>query len=239
MKFRELKADEVEARIASVKAKGVSILLYKNARCDMNILDECVGSMNWQRDHKELKGNMYAGVGIWDEDKKQWNWKWDCGKESYTEAEKGEASDSFKRACFNVGIGRELYTAPHIWFKAEDVNITDGKCFDIFEVKALEVTEGKITYLDVTDKNTKKSFIFGKSKNLTENNINDLIDEKRFNELVKLGQQANVSMDKMCATFNVQSLMELKNVQYEALKRKLNVTIAKKEVADESKNSNS
>lgn len=69
LKFRELRADELEARIARITATGAQLLLYKNARCDMKVLDESVGPMNWQRDHKELKGNMYAGIGIYDESK--------------------------------------------------------------------------------------------------------------------------------------------------------------------------
>ena len=115
MKFRTLKEDEIECRVGQISAKGFTLLLYKNARVDMDLLDETVGAGNWQRDHKELKGNIYCGVSIWDETKKQWITKWDCGTESNTEKEKGEASDSFKRACVNVGIGRELYTSPFVW----------------------------------------------------------------------------------------------------------------------------
>lgn len=109
-KFRDLTADEIECRIAQIKANSLSLLLYKDARCDMKILDETVGAENWERDHKELKGNIYCGISIYDENKNIWVTKWDCGAESYTEKEKGEASDSFKRAGFNWGIGRELYT---------------------------------------------------------------------------------------------------------------------------------
>jgi hypothetical protein len=126
---RALKPDEIEVRVGTVGAKGVSMLLYKNARTDMQILDETFGAMNWQKDYKEYKGVMYCGVGVWDEDKKQWIWKWDCGTESNTEKEKGEASDAFKRACVNVsdgknginGIGRELYTAPFIFLPVATV----------------------------------------------------------------------------------------------------------------------
>ena len=87
MEFRTLRADEIDARVSQVSEKGIVLLLYKDSRCDMRLLDETVGSMNWQRDHKELKGNMYCGVGIWDDEKKTWIWKWDCGTESYTEAQ--------------------------------------------------------------------------------------------------------------------------------------------------------
>lgn len=117
MKFRGLKAEEIEIRVGSVGEYGASLLLYQDARCAMTILDETLGAENWQRDHKEVKGNLYCGIGIWDADKKDWIWKWDCGTESYTEKEKGESSDSMKRAAVNVGIARELYTAPFIFVK--------------------------------------------------------------------------------------------------------------------------
>ena len=88
MKFRTLKEDEIECRVGQIKENGFTLLLYKNARVDMDLLDETVGAGNWQRDHKELKGNIYCGVSIWDETKKQWITKWDCGTESNTEKEK-------------------------------------------------------------------------------------------------------------------------------------------------------
>jgi hypothetical protein len=111
--IRTLTAEEIDCRVQSVTDKGCSLLLYKDARCDMRILDETFGCYNWQREHYECKGNLYCRVGIKKED--EWVWKSDCGTESNTEKEKGESSDSFKRACFNWGIGRELYTAPFVW----------------------------------------------------------------------------------------------------------------------------
>lgn len=124
--MRPLRADEIEVRVAQIKSdpkqKGfgkVKLLLYKNARVDMTVLDEEIGPDKWQRDHKEVKGNLFCGIGIKFED--DWVWKWDCGTESYTEKEKGEASDSFKRAGFNWGIGRELYTAPNIVLQGIEV----------------------------------------------------------------------------------------------------------------------
>lgn len=138
MKFRKLKASEIDCRVATVSDSGCSLLLYKDARVDQNILDETVGCMNWQRSHQVIDGNLYCTVSIWDEDKKQWISKQDVGTESYTEKEKGQASDSFKRACFNLGIGRELYTAPFIWIKAGKVTIKEknGKktTYDVFKV---------------------------------------------------------------------------------------------------------
>ncbi len=160
LKFRVLSADEIDCRVATVSEKGCSLLLYKDARCDMNILDETVGPENWSRRHYEVKGNLHCEVSIWDEQKKQWVSKADCGTESYTEKEKGECSDSFKRACFNWGIGRELYTAPFIWIPAEKMNISNknGKptTYDKFAVEKILINEAKrITALSILN-TTKK-----------------------------------------------------------------------------------
>ena len=160
--FRDLKANEIDVRVASVTDKGVALLLYKDARVDQNILDETVGQMNWQRDHKELKGNIYCGISIFDSTSKQWVTKWDCGKESFSEAEKGEASDSFKRAGFNWGIGRELYTSPFMWIPADRCKIYTNKqgklaCSDKFIVEAIEIKNKEITGLAIKNISLKLS----------------------------------------------------------------------------------
>lgn len=147
--FRPLKETEIDVRVQSVTEKGCILLLYKDARCDMNILDETVGPMNWKREHTRENANCI--VSLWDEEKYQWVSKEDTGTESNTEKEKGQASDSFKRACFNWGIGRELYTSPFIWVKAEDCKIypikVNGKdiwkCNDKFFVEAIKYDENK------------------------------------------------------------------------------------------------
>lgn len=115
--MRALRPDEIEVRVGQVFEKGVSMLLYKNARTDMAILDETYEA--WQCDYKEVKGNLFCGIAVMTDD--GWVWKWDCGTESNTEKEKGEASDAFKRAGFRWGIGRELYTAPFIWLSVATV----------------------------------------------------------------------------------------------------------------------
>lgn len=112
MEFRKLNADEIDCRVSQIASNYCTLLLYKDARVDMNILDESVGPMNWKKAY--LRENANCVVSIWDADKKEWVSKEDTGTESFSEAEKGLASDSFKRACFNWGIGRELYTAPNI-----------------------------------------------------------------------------------------------------------------------------
>lgn len=163
MIFRDLRADEIECRVQSVKAYGLVLLLYKNARCDMNILDETVGAESWQREHYECKGNLFCRVGIKCEDVKhngwEWVWKSDCGTESNTEAQKGEASDSFKRACFNWGIGRELYTTPFIWIPGERCNINNGKCYDKFSVEKIIIENKRITAIAIRN-DTKKERAF-------------------------------------------------------------------------------
>lgn len=178
--FRALKADEIECRVQSVKEKGLVLLLYKDARCDMRILDETVGAENWQRNHYECKGNLFCQVGIRfpvpvgsdygkTVSQDEWVWKSDCGTESNTEKEKGEASDSFKRACFNWGIGRELYTAPFIWIPAEKCKISGGKCFDRFTVEKIKIEDKKITALAILNETQKiRAFVWMKEEKKKE-----------------------------------------------------------------------
>lgn len=128
--MRKLNADEIECRVAQVTAKGCSLLLYKTARVDRAILDEMYTACGWQNDFKVIDGKMYGGIGVRISDDNgnfEWVWKWDCGTESNTEAEKGQASDCFKRAGFKWGIGVELYTAPFIFVQCETIKNQNGK----------------------------------------------------------------------------------------------------------------
>lgn len=167
--FRDLRSDEIDVRIATLNEKGATLLLYKDARVDMDILDETVGALNWQRKHSRDNANCI--VEIWDESKKQWIAKEDTGTESNTEKEKGLASDSFKRACFNWGIGRELYTSPFIWVNADNMQIYDsgrkdnyGKPVwttkDKFRVEAIEITNKVITGLAIKNNRNERVFTF-------------------------------------------------------------------------------
>lgn len=144
MNFRPLRADEVECRIDSASEKGITLVLYKDARCDMKILDETVGAENWQREHYDCKGNLFCRVGI--KCGEGWIWKADCGTESNVEKEKGEASDSFKRACVNWGIGRELYDAP--WIFVPMIG-DDGKPNYRFNDRGKPVGKFKVQYLRI------------------------------------------------------------------------------------------
>lgn len=159
MIFRKLTANDVEARVQSCDDRGFVLLLYKNARCDMNILDETVGAENWQREHYECKGNLFCRVGI--NTNSNWVWKADCGTESNTEKEKGESSDSFKRACFNWGIGRELYTAPKTKINGhtkltkrngKDVYVPEYYTYDVVRLEVSDDIPRKITALTIVGK---------------------------------------------------------------------------------------
>lgn len=191
MIFRKLKADEIECRIGSINSRGFTMLLYKDARCDMNILDETVGALNWQREH--LRDNANCIVSIWDESKETWVSKEDTGTESYTEKEKGIASDSFKRACFNWGIGRELYTAPLIFIRAKTE--PQGKGYALsdkrdgygYKVAQIEYEGGRITKLIIT-KDGEQKFYYEADKFLEQSQ--NTIDEKMEQMVLIMAENA-------------------------------------------------
>lgn len=174
VKIRALRPDEVEVRAANLTAKGAQFLIYKDARVDKRILDETFGIFGWRNRYEVINDNLYCTVDIWDAEKKEWISKCDCGTESNTEKEKGEASDAFKRACFNVGIGRELYTKIFIFI----AGITkpdpkrDGKFilanpyekYSVSEMRVDEVRE-KITRLAIQDSRGKVVFLWEESQN--------------------------------------------------------------------------
>lgn len=190
--FRELRADEVDARVSTISAKGLSLLLYKDARCDMNILDETVGSTNWEREHEIIGDRLYCTVSIFDEDKNAWVSKQDVGTESYTEKEKGQASDSFKRACFNWGIGRELYTAPFIWIKDGLYTVTKKgdkpTTYDKFSVESMTVENHKITGLTIKNLSTNKIvYTYGsQAKQTSESRIKKEIADNGLEHYIPL-----------------------------------------------------
>lgn len=156
LNFRMLNADEIDCRVGTVTDKGVSLLMYKDARVDMRLLDEVVGPMNWKREHELINGNLFCTVSIRDEKTGDWVSKQDVGVESNTEKEKGQASDAFKRACFNWGIGRELYTCPFVWInlgESEWKTLSNGKKQPKtrFSVKDIQYKDGKVTNLVIVD----------------------------------------------------------------------------------------
>lgn len=162
--FRDLKASEIDVRVNTINEDGLTLLLYKDARVDQDILDETVGAMNWQKHYS--RDNANCTISIYDKDKKEWIEKEDTGTESYTEKEKGLASDSQKRSCTVWGIGRELYTSPFIYIPADKCVIKKYRdkwtTFDKFHVEAIEITEKVITGLAI--KNQKGVRVFSWKK---------------------------------------------------------------------------
>lgn len=168
-----LTINEIDFRVQSInKGKYATILAYKDARCDMNRLDAVYGVEGWQKKYDLINGNLFCSIGIWSDILKQWIWKQDVGTESNTEKEKGEASDAFKRACFNLGIGRELYDYPLIQVKLNDdeCEVKGDKLVPTFNFKLKEWVwfsqfEGnKLTYLGAKDQNGKVRYQFGTIK---------------------------------------------------------------------------
>ena len=224
MKFRTLKASEIDCRIQSIGqnktgAVGTTILLYKDARVDMNILDETVGAMNWQRGHSVIDGNLYCTISIWDKEKEQWIAKSDVGTESNTEKEKGQASDSFKRAGFNWGIGRELYSAPFVYIQLDksEYKERNGKLTSNakFKVKDIAYDESRnIVRLIVVDSK-------GKVRYTLSENVQQQTQETVYNwqTLKARATQGGISEEELVRyvteTFKVSKPSELKQEHYQ------------------------
>lgn len=196
MEIRLLQANEIDVRVQSVKKTyrgvGCILLLYKDARVDMKILDEVFGITGWQRTHEVINGNLFCNIEIWDNEKKCWVKKQDVGVESMTEKEKGEASDSFKRAGFNIGIGRELYTSPFIWVDLKEGEYTEsnGKCsvsaFTKFSVKSIGYNKDReINALEICDNKGNSRYKLGNPVN------KDLVEDKPQKPSEKVGAPAN------------------------------------------------
>ena len=166
-----LAINEIDFRVQSINKGGyATILAYKDARVDMNRLDAVYGVGFWQKKYDVINGNLFCSIGIWNKELSQWVWVQDVGTESNTEKEKGQASDAFKRAGFNLGIGRELYDYPIIQIKLEpnEFEIKNDKAYPTFNFKLKEWVwfsqfdeNGKLNFLACKDNNGKARFSFG------------------------------------------------------------------------------
>lgn len=179
---RRLTADEIDVRVAQTTERDgkvfVNLLLYKDARVDMKILDERYGPMNWRRSHQLIGDRLYCTITVRDPETREWIDKQDVGTESNTEPEKGQASDAFKRAGFNWGIGRELYTAPTIKVELDNSGYEFGKngnriqVWASFHVGTIAYDEaGNITSLTILDRLNKVRYDMNakKGQNSTRN----------------------------------------------------------------------
>lgn len=242
-RIRLLRADEIECRIGTVSENGISLLLYMDARSGMKILDEVFGSMNWQRKHEVIGGSLYCTISVWDNEKKQWISKMDVGKEcqSHTEKEKGQASDSFKRACINLGVGRELYSAPFIWVSSGKVRIEkkqDGKLYtqDKFTVSHISYNEENrvITGLAIVNRDGNKVYelkagkaaVSDQPKTRETGKPADRVDENTaaiWKELERTG----VALDVVLERYGVCSIQEMDDATYRKAMNSLKRTKAK------------
>ena len=239
MEFRTLQPDDIELRVGMANAKGFSLLLYKNARVDMQLLDETVGSMNWKRQH--IRDNANCIVSIWDDAKKEWVSKEDTGTESQTEREKGLASDSFKRACVNWGIGRELYTAPFIWISGHvepDTRARSGykaatKYVGGLKVSAIEYTEKRtIKKLVIEDADDEIAYSFGVKRNKAEKKKAEpkpveepkpvIISVEHAQEIKDGLQETDSNVPAFLSLFQAKSVDEMYEAQYQKAIEMLN-----------------
>lgn len=238
MKFRNLTADEINIRVDRITQNGAWLLLYKNARVDMAILDETVGTEKWQRTHKGINNNLFCGVSIWFDDIKQWVYKEDVGVESFTAKEKGESSDSFKRACTNWGIGRELYTAPKIFIPcktkekaSKGYELVSPYQFSDVKVSYINTENGVIKDLAISDKDgcivfsnmgkhTKK--IDPSEKDVDELDVNSKLNKNQQEAIKSSILQMGFTVEQICESYKIESLADMTIVQLAACNTRLN-----------------
>ena len=225
-KIRNLNPEEIECRVGTVMEQGITLLLYKNARVDQTILDEVFGICGWQRRHNMIGSELYCILSIWDDEKKQWVQKEDVGTESDYEKAKGAASDSFKRACFNIGIGRELYSAPSIYIPINkvQVDVKNGKRYvkDRFSVKHIQTTSDKmIIALDIVNQRKEVVYTYrvsSTSKQSTEaDNKEEPVERISDGEIqtlyAELGR-TGVPVQKILSRYGIVSIQEMDQNTY-------------------------
>lgn len=200
IEFKPLVARDIEVRVGQAKETGVSLLLYKDARCDMRALDDSVGAEHWDCSYQAIDGNLYCTVGIQADG--EWVYKQDVGVPSNMEGEKGAASDAFKRACFKWGIGRELYSAPFIWVNADACKIVTNKqgkpaCYDRFEVTKIETKDGIISALEIKNASTNKiCYKMGQApKSTTNGTAKKSTEDKRAQFLARVNELIAEAVD--------------------------------------------
>lgn len=215
IKFRLLRADEIEVRTQQTKENGTSVLLYKTARTDANLLDETVGAENWQNDFKSIDGKMFGYISIKYDG--EWVTKSDSGTEGNIEAEKSLASDAFKRAGFKWGIGRELYTAPFIWLSSDVIKIEMSKTGkpitkETFSVSKIAYNDNReISMLEIVNNKGKTVFTFNsKTPIVMQPDVSHKISDVCQREITEAS-----NMKELSAVFhkyeNIEPLQDLKD----------------------------
>ena len=227
--IRLLKADEIECRAAAVSGKGVSLLLYKDARVDQKILDETFGVFGWKRSHQCIDGNLYCTVEVRDAKTGEWIAKQDVGSTGYAEKEKSQASDSFKRACFNWGIGRELYTAPFIWVPAEHADIQKRgerySCNENFSVASITYNSSReITGLVIVNGKGKRVFEMKAENTDVKATEKDSISKTQMDSLNAELERTGVSMKTVQDRYKIKVPEEMPQELYNKVMAALSKT---------------
>lgn len=246
--IRTLKPEEIECRIGLIRQNGLSLLLYKDARIDQKMLDETFGSMNWTRKHEEIGGSVYCTVSVKNEETGEWISKQDVGTSGNNmEREKSLASDSFKRACVNWGIGRELYTAPFIWISAKKVSIRqDGNrfvCNDRFKVVEIGYTgQNEIASIVIEKEDGQRVFAWQQRQTFDDPKYVEGTDrtqdepnrkgesgltQQEKKSLAKELERTGVTMDMVDARFHVTDPAEISKDIYRELMKALAATQSK------------
>lgn len=132
--------DDVKWRLQSgnVNSRWGRCVAYIDSRQVMDRLDEVVGPENWCDQYHKEGDKWLCGISLRIND--EWITKWDTGDESNTEGNKGQVSDSFKRAAVKWGIGRDLYAKDLVFVKVRPNKNNKPEIYD----------ENKKTVYDVT-----------------------------------------------------------------------------------------
>ena len=223
--IRLLKANEIECRISTINDKGLSLLSYKDARVDQRILDETFGVFGWKRSHQCIDGNLYCTVEIFDKESKTWVSKQDVGTTGFTEKEKSQASDSFKRACFNWGIGRELYTAPFIWISAGKAEIQKrGEkfyCNSHFSVSSIEYNDDR-EIIGLVIVNDKGQVIYELKAKISSQK--ETISKGQMNLLNEELKRTGVTIENVQSRYNIQTMESMSEDTYNKVMNALSKT---------------
>ena len=244
-KIRALYPDEVEVRVAQTTKNGIQLLLYKDSRVDMRILDSVFSVTGWRNRFEKIGDDLFCTIEIWDDEKKEWIPKCNCGTEGNVGEGKSTASDAFKRAGFTLGIGRELYTKLFAFVKVPTVARTNGKGYDVadshkyvtYSVTHMKVDEDseKIVELEITNSNGEVVYTYGmRKKNTSKVNTpksEEIPTESDFEalEITSVGKEEiqwlidNYSADilpKICDKYHVEEIAALSMEQFAQIKAK-------------------
>lgn len=155
-KIRTLKANEIEVRTAMVKDGKATQLLYIDSRAATDLLDETYGMENWTIEYKDVAGQIYGRLSVYDTETNRWVFREDTGSPANIEKEKSLASDIVKRCIVRFGV-TELYSSPKI------VIPDDGYGNSGYKVSEIEYNEDReITHLVIVNRFNKEVFRWDK-----------------------------------------------------------------------------